>query len=163
MIKENERFPAGNFHEMSAEGPRQISTDEIFSGKKVVLFHVVGAFTPTCTVDHLPAYIDRQDEILAKGVDSIVCFSTNDAMVMQSWNEHVSAGRTHQVRVVSDGNGEVIRSLGLELDATGLGMGARGKRFAMIVDDGVVSHLFVEDNPAVATVSAADSIVQALS
>ena len=119
-----------------------------FSGKKVVLFHVVGAFTPTCTVDHLPAYIDRQDEILAKGVDSIVCFSTNDAMVMQSWNEHVSSGRTHQVRVVSDGNGEVIRALGLELDASSLGMGARGKRFAMIVDDGVVSRLFVEDNPA---------------
>ena len=162
MISEGEQFPSGNFYEMTDEGPKQVSTDEILNGKKVVLFHIVGAFTPTCTIDHLPAYISRQDEILGKGVDSIVCFSTNDAMVMKAWDDHVSQGQPHKVRVLSDGNGEVVRSLGMDLDAAGFGMGARGQRFAMIVDDGRISKVFVEEDPTVATVSSAEQVLAAL-
>jgi peroxiredoxin len=152
-------MPEGSFGLMSSDGPGSISTQELFSGKKVVLFAVPGAFTPTCSMQHLPGYVDNADAILAKGVDTIACMSVNDVFVMDAWGKDQKAG--DKVLMLADGNGTYSTALGLELDASGFGMGTRSQRFAIVVDDGVVSQLHVEA-PAEFKVSAAEAVLENL-
>ena len=130
----------------------------MFGGKKVVLFSVPGAFTPTCSVKHLPGFVDRVEEILGKGVDTIACMAVNDVFVMHAWGESANADK---IVMLADGNGEFTKSLGLELDASGFGMGERSQRFALIADDGVVSDLFIEA-PGEYRVSAAEHVLLSL-
>jgi|TARA_B110000503_G_scaffold56874_1_gene91041 peroxiredoxin len=140
-IKVGDKVPAGMFTIMGAEGPVGMSTADIFDGKKVVLFAVPGAFTPTCSMAHLPGFVVHVDEIKSKGVDTVACMSVNDVFVMNAWGQ--SANAEHLV-MLADGNADFTTALGLELDGSGFGMGKRSQRFAMIVDDGVVSLLNVD-------------------
>lgn len=158
-IQAGEKMPAGVFGVMTETGPGAISTDDLFAGKKVVLFSVPGAFTPTCSNNHLPGFVDHADAILAKGVDTIACTAVNDVFVMHAWGK--DRGVEDKVMMLADGNGEYVKSLGLELDATGFGMGLRGERFAIIVDDGVATHVAVEA-PGQFEVSSAEAIIDKL-
>jgi glutaredoxin/glutathione-dependent peroxiredoxin len=141
-IKVGDKMPEGVFKVMKADGPGAMSSKEIFEGKKVVLFSVPGAFTPTCSKEHLPGYIEHAGDLTAKGIDTIACMAVNDVFVMGAWGEKSGAG--DKVLLLADGNAEYANALGLELDASGFGMGTRGQRFALVVDDGVVSQLHVE-------------------
>lgn len=141
-IAVGDKVPAGKFTIMGENGPEPLTTDELFSGKKVVLFSVPGAFTPTCSMKHLPGYVDQAEALKAKGIDQVACIAVNDVFVMSAWGKSSSADG--KVLMLADGNGEYTQALGLELDATGFGMGKRGKRFSMIVDDGVVKQLNIE-------------------
>jgi peroxiredoxin len=156
MIKVGDTLPNATFTVMTAEGPKPRTTDDIFKGKKVVLFAVPGAFTPTCHKNHLPGFIAHADAIKAKGVDTIACIAVNDTFVMGAWGKH--AGAEGKVLMLADGNCAYTKALGLELDASGFGMGTRGQRFAIVVDNGVVSHLFVEA-PMEFKVSAAEHVL----
>lgn len=140
-IQVGDKIPAVTFKFMGKQGPENITTDEIFAGKKVVLFAVPGAFTPGCSITHLPGYVVSADKIKAKGVDTIACMAVNDAFVMGAWGASQNA---EELLMLADGNAEFTAALGLELDASGFGMGKRSKRFAMIVDNGVIAHLAVE-------------------
>ena len=141
-IKVGDKMPKGQFTRMGAKGPEPLSTDDLFKGKKVVLFSVPGAFTPTCSAKHLPGFVEQAEAIKAKGVDTIACMAVNDVFVMNAWGK---AGNAEgKVAMLADGNGEYARALGLELDASKFGMGQRGKRFSVIVDNGVVKQLNVE-------------------
>lgn len=155
-IKEGDKIPSVK---VKATDMTDISTDELFGGKKVVLFAVPGAFTPTCSNQHLPGFIDHADEIRAKGVDDIICMSVNDAFVMGAWGKERGAGE--KVRMIADGNGDLSKALGLDFDGSGIGFGLRCQRFAAIVEDGVVTKLAVEA-PAKFDVSSAESILAAL-
>lgn len=155
-IKEGDKIPSVT---IKATDMSDLTTDELFGGKKVVLFAVPGAFTPTCSNQHLPGYIEHADAIRSKGVDDIICMSVNDAFVMGAWAEDRSAG--DKVRLVADGNGDLTKALGLEMDGTGIGFGLRAQRFAAIVEDGVVTKLAVEE-PMKFEVSAAEAILEAL-
>ncbi len=141
-ISTGDRIPVATFKTMSADGPVEITSDALFSGRTVALFSVPGAFTPTCSAKHLPGFIDKADEIRAKGVDEIVCTAVNDAFVMGAWGKGAGAG--DKVTMLADGNVDFVRALGLELDGRGAGMGMRGQRFSMLVEDGVVTRLNVE-------------------
>ena len=152
-------MPEGHFDTVRNGDPGEIGTDELFAGKKVVLISVPGAFTPTCSMSHLPGFIRHADEILAAGVDTIACTAVNDVFVMNAWGKDQGVG--DKVLMLADGNGDYVKSLGLELDGRGFGMGIRGQRFAMIVDDGTVTHLAVEE-PAKFEVSKAEAILEAL-
>lgn len=145
-IKPGDRIPAATLKIMGEKGPQEITTAELFDGRKVVLFAVPGAFTPGCSNTHLPGYVVNADKIRAKGVDSIVCVAVNDAFVMDAWGKTQNA---ESILMVADGNAEFTRKLGLELDASGFGMGTRSKRYAMIVDDGVVKYLGVDSKEIV--------------
>ncbi len=158
-IQAGDKMPAGVFGVMTDTGPGAIATDDLFSGKKVVLFSVPGAFTPTCSNNHLPGFVDQADAILAKGVDTIACTAVNDVFVMDAWGK--DRGVADKVMMLADGNGDYVKALGLELDATGFGMGLRGERFAIIVDDGVATHVAVEA-PGQFEVSSAESILDNL-
>jgi len=158
-IQAGDKMPAGVFGIMTETGPGAISTDDLFSGKKVVLFSVPGAFTPTCSNNHLPGFVDHADEILAKGVDTIACTAVNDVFVMNAWGK--DRGVDDKVMMLADGNGDYVKALGLELDATGFGMGLRGERFAILVDDGVATHVAVEA-PGKFEVSSAEAILEKL-
>ena len=141
-IKVGDKMPKGQFTRMGAKGPEPLSTDDLFKGKKVVLFSVPGAFTPTCSAKHLPGFVEQAEALKDKGVDTIACMAVNDVFVMNAWGK---AGNAEgKVMMLADGNGEYARALGLELDATKFGMGQRGKRFSVIVDNGVVKQLNVE-------------------
>ena len=158
-IKAGDRMPSGTFGVMTDSGPGAMSTDELFSGKKVVLVSVPGAFTPTCSMNHLPGFVDHADEIKGKGVDTIACMAVNDVFVMDAWGKdrHVD----DKVLMLADGNGEYTRALGLEMDGSKFGLGLRGKRFAMVVEDGVAKHVAVEQ-PGKFEVSKAEAILEAL-
>ena len=149
-------MPSGVFGVMTDAGPGAVSTEDLFGGKKVVLFSVPGAFTPTCSMNHVPGFVDHADEILAKGVDTIACMAVNDIFVMDAWGKDRSVG--DKISMLADGNGEYAAALGLEMDATGFGMGMRGQRFAIIVDDGVAAHVAVEEAGKF-EVSSAESIL----
>jgi peroxiredoxin len=136
-----------------------LTTEALFAGKKVVLFAVPGAFTPTCSAKHLPGFIEKADEIRAKGVDEIICMSVNDAFVMKAWGEDRGAG--DKVRLIADGNGDLTKALGLEFDGSGIGFGLRSQRFAAIVENGVVKKLAV-DAGGKFEVSSAEAILAAL-
>jgi len=141
-ISVGDKMPAGEFAIMTSEGPGKISTDELFSGKRVVLFSVPGAFTPTCSQKHLPGYVQKADELQANGIDGIACMAVNDVFVMDAWGKDQGAG--DKVMMLADGNADYSKALGLELDASGFGMGTRGQRFSLIVNDGVVEQANVE-------------------
>ena len=158
-IQAGEKMPSGTFGVMTDSGPGSLSTDELFSGKKVVLFSVPGAFTPTCSLNHLPGFVDHADELLEKGVDTIACMAVNDVFVMHAWGKDRGVG--DKVLMLADGNGEYSTQLGLELDASGFGMGTRGQRFAIVVDNGVATHVAIEA-PGEFEVSKAESILAAL-
>ncbi|GAB4360613.1 MAG: peroxiredoxin [Immundisolibacter sp.] len=158
-IKVGDKIPSVTLTQMTAEGPKPISTDEVFAGKKVVLFAVPGAFTPVCSGQHLPGYVKLADQIKAKGVDQIVCVSVNDAFVMGAWGKDQQVG--DKVLLLADGNADFARAMGLELDATGMGIGIRSQRYALIADNGVVTHLAVEEGRNF-EVSKAESILAAL-
>ena len=157
-IQVGDKVPAVNFKTMAPEGPKEISSDEVFGGKKVVLFAVPGAFTPGCSMTHLPGFVVNADEIKSKGVDEIVCMAVNDAFVMGAWGE---AQNAENLLMLADGNAEFTQAMGLELDASGFGMGKRAQRFGMIVDDGVVTHLAIEA-PGEIKVSSAEAILELL-
>jgi len=142
-ISVGDNIPEATLMQMSAQGPVPVSTADLFSGKKVVLFAVPGAFTPTCSAQHLPGFIDNADAISAKGVDSIICMSVNDVFVMDAWGKDRDVG--DKVSMIADGNGELTKALGLGLDGSGFGLGQRSQRFSMIVDDGVVTNLNLEE------------------
>jgi peroxiredoxin len=134
--------PAGKFTIMGENGPEPLTSDDLFNGKKVVLFSVPGAFTPTCSMKHLPGYVDQAEALKGKGIDQVACLAVNDVFVMSAWGKSSSADG--KVLMLADGNGEYTRALGLELDASKFGMGQRSKRFSVIVDDGVVKALNIE-------------------
>ena len=157
-IQAGDKMPSGAFGVMTDSGPGAISTDDLFSGKKVVLVSVPGAFTPTCSMNHLPGFVDHADELLAKGVDTIACMAVNDVFVMDAWGKDQNAD---EILMLADGNGELTAALGLELDGTGFGMGMRGQRFALVVDDGTATHVAVEAAGQF-EVSKAESILEAL-
>lgn len=141
-IKEGDKLPDATFMHMTADGPAPITTSELFSGKKVALFAVPGAFTPTCSAQHLPSYVTHHDALKAKGIDTIACVAVNDAFVMGAWGEDRNVG--DKVLMLADGNAEFSKAIGLELDASGFGLGIRCQRYSMIVDDGVVTKLNTE-------------------
>lgn len=141
-ISTGDTIPATTFKRMTDEGPVDVGSETLFGGRTVALFSVPGAFTPTCSAKHLPGFIDKADEIRAKGVDEIVCTAVNDAFVMGAWGQ--SAGADGKVSMLADGNGDFVKAIGLTMDATGAGLGMRGQRFSMIVKDGVVTTLNVE-------------------
>jgi peroxiredoxin len=157
-IKTGDKIPSCTLKTMGEKGPVDIATDDIFGGKKVVLFAVPGAFTPGCSITHLPGYVVNADKIKAKGVDTIVCMAVNDAFVMGAWGQ---AQNADELLMLADGNGELTAKLGLELDGSGFGLGTRSQRFAMIVEDGTVTHLNVETGPGV-DVSSADTMIALL-
>ncbi len=158
-IKAGDKMPQGTFTRMTSDGPKKITTDELFNGKTVVLFSVPGAFTPTCDAKHLPGFIEHADEIKKKGVDTIACTAVNDVFVMNAWGKLAGVG--DKILMLADGNAEYAKALGLELDATGYGMGLRGQRFAVIVKNGVATHLNVEA-PGEFKVSAAEFVMKQL-
>ena len=145
-VKVGDKIPSATLTRMTSDGPAPITTDEIFDGKKVVLFAVPGAFTPTCSAKHLPGFVQHADDIQSKGADTIVCMSVNDVFVMDAWGKDQSVG--DKVMMVADGNAEFTKALGLELDASGFGMGTRSQRFSLIADDGVIKELNVEEGGA---------------
>jgi len=159
MIKVGDKSPSATLMQMKDGGPKPVTTDQLFAGKKVALFALPGAFTPTCSAKHLPGFIQNSDALKEKGIDAIACVSVNDAFVMGAWGEQQKAG--DKVMMLADGNGDFIRALGLELDATKFGMGKRSQRFSMVVDNGVVTQLNVEQ-PGAFEVSSADHMVALL-
>jgi peroxiredoxin len=155
-IKAGDKMPSGTFKTKTKDGIQDLTTDQLFKGKTVVLFSVPGAFTPTCDAKHLPGYVQQAGAIKAKGVDTIACMAVNDVFVMDAWGKHSNVG--DKVVMLADGNGDYARALGLELDARGFGMGTRGQRFAIIVDDGVATAVNVEA-PGQFKVSAAEHLL----
>jgi peroxiredoxin len=158
-IKVGDKLPAGTLTHMSKDGPQKLSADQLFAGKTVVLFSVPGAFTPTCDAKHLPGFVQHADAIKARGVDTVACIAVNDVFVMNAWGK--ASNVTDKVLMLADGNGDYTKSLGLEMDATGFGMGLRGKRFALVAKNGVVTHLFVE-GPGEFKVSSAEHVLSQL-
>ncbi|MCY4427204.1 MAG: peroxiredoxin [Halieaceae bacterium] len=154
-IQTGDRIPACNLKTMGEKGPQDISTEQIFSGKKVLLFAVPGAFTPGCSMTHLPGYVVNADKIKAAGVDTIVCMAVNDAFVMGAWGDAQNAS---ELLMLADGNAEFTAALGLELDGSGFGLGTRSQRFALIADDGIVTHLNVEPGAGI-DVSSAETMM----
>lgn len=142
-IKVGDTLPDVTFMTMTADGPSPVSTSEVFGGKRVALFAVPGAFTPTCSAKHLPGFIEKAAELKAKGIDRIACTSVNDVFVMGAWGSDQGAGE--EVMMLADGNGDFADAVGLVLDGSKFGMGKRSQRYAMVVNDGKVEHLFVEE------------------
>ncbi len=158
-IKVGDTIPSMKLMTPTADGPKEIGTDEIFKGKKVVMFAVPGAFTPTCSAKHLPGFVQDADAIHAKGVDTIVCLAVNDVFVLGAWAKDQGAG--DKVLMLADGSGAFTKALGLELDLVARGLGVRSQRFALVADDGKVTHLAVEA-PGGFDVSRAEAILAAL-
>ena len=159
MLKVGDKIPSAKLMQMTKDGPRPITTDELFNGKKVVLFALPGAFTPTCSAKHVPGFVQQADSIKAKGVDTIACVSVNDAFVMSAWGKDQNAG--DKVLMLADGNGEFTDKMGLGFDASGFGMGKRSQRYAMVVDNGTIKALNVE-KPGAFEVSSAEAVMKAL-
>ena len=158
-IKVGDKIPEKTLAHMTKDGPAPISTSDIFKGKKVVLFALPGAFTPTCSAKHLPGFVEKADQLKAKGVDTIACLSVNDPFVMGAWGKDQKVGE--KVLMLADGSAELTKAMGLELDLTPRGFGVRSDRYAMIVEDGVVKALNREQ-PGAFEVSSADAILKAL-
>ncbi len=155
-IRVGDRAPAGKFKIMGESGPQDFTTAQLFDGKRVVLFSVPGAFTPTCSAKHLPGFLEHAAALHAKGIDTIACMAVNDVFVMNAWGKSANVGA--QMLMLADGNGEYARALGLELDARGFGLGMRGQRFALVVDNGVATQVLVE-GPGEFKVSAAEHVL----
>jgi peroxiredoxin len=159
-IQVGDRLPAVNLKQLTADGIKDVPITELTRGKKVVLFAVPGAFTPTCSEKHLPGFVEQADAIKAKGVDEILCVAVNDPFVLSAWEK--ARNVNGKVKILSDGNAEFTRAIGLDLDASGFGLGTRSKRYAMVVEDGVVKSLMVEDVPTQAEKSSASALLAAL-
>jgi glutaredoxin/glutathione-dependent peroxiredoxin len=158
-IQVGDKIPAcSTLRVMGEKGPKPVTTNELFDGKKVVLFAVPGAFTPGCSLTHLPGFVVKADDIKAKGVDSIICVAVNDAFVMDAWGKSQNA---EHLIMLADGSGEFAKAMGLDLDLMDKGMGVRFKRMAMVVDNGTVSHLAIEP-PGGIVVSSAEAILKVL-
>ena len=157
-IQVGDSIPEATMKVLGDKGPEDITTSDIFAGKKVVLFAVPGAFTPTCSLGHLPSYVVNADKIKAKGVDSVVCISVNDAFVMDAWGKDKNA---EELLMVGDGNGEFTKAMGLELDGSGFGLGTRSIRYSLIAEDGKITTLNLEQGGAY-EVSSAEAILDAL-
>ena len=153
------KIPAVKVKVVRPDGAKEANTAELFAGKKAVLFAVPGAFTPLCSAQHLPGFVGKADEIRKKGVDEIFCLSVNDGWVMDAWGK--DRGALGKVTLIADGSGEFTKAVGLELDATGAGLGVRSQRYAAIVDDGVVKHIAVE-KPMKFEVSSAEAVLKQL-
>jgi len=158
-IKAGDHMPEGKFKTMGEKGPQDLTTAELFDGKRVVLFSVPGAFTPTCSAKHLPGYVEFAEKLRAKGVDTIACMAVNDVFVMNAWGK--ASNVAGKVLMLADGNGDYARSLGLEMDGRGFGMGMRGQRFAIVVDKGVAKQVDIEA-PGQFKVSAAEAVLAQL-
>jgi peroxiredoxin len=158
-IKVGDKLPKATLVKATPDGPQPLDSEDFFSGRRVALFSVPGAFTPTCSARHLPGFVDKADEMRAKGVDEVACVAVNDAFVMQAWGE--SAGAAGKVTMLADGNGDFARSLGLTMDGSKFGLGERGSRWSAIVDDGIVEQLNVEE-PGAFNVSSADYMMERL-
>ena len=158
-LKVGDNVPSATLMQMKDGGPKPVKTDELFAGKKVVLFALPGAFTPTCSAKHLPGFIQNADALKKKGVDAIACLSVNDAFVMGAWGDQQKAG--DKVMMLADGNGDFTRAVGLELDGSRFGMGKRSQRYAMVVENGVVKTLNVEEGGAF-SVSSAEHLLSQL-
>ena len=158
-IQTGDKLPDATFVKVTENGPEQVNTADYFKGRKVALFSVPGAFTPTCSAKHLPGFVDKAEDLKAKGVDEIVCTAVNDAFVMGAWSKNANAGEA--VTMLADGNGAFADAVGLTMDGTAFGMGKRGQRFSMIVNDGVVEQLNVEA-PGEFKVSSADHMLEQL-
>jgi peroxiredoxin len=159
-IKVGDKLPEGKFTIMGEGGPKSISTGEVFGGKRVVLFAVPGAFTPTCSEQHLPGFVGQADAIKAKGVDTVACTAVNDVFVLTAWSKARDA--QDDVVMLADGSADFAKALGLEIDLSGFGLGIRSKRYAMIVEDGAVSYIAVEDSPPEHKNATAEKILAAL-
>lgn len=159
-IAVGQKLPDATFKTMTADGAKNLTTADVFAGKKVVLFGVPGAFTPTCSNNHLPGYLENHDAILARGVDTIAVVAVNDHHVMKAWARFT--GGEDKLLFLADGNGDFIKAVGLDLNMSGGGMGLRSKRFSMIVDDGTVTVLNIEDSPGQAVESGAAKILEQL-
>ncbi len=155
-IKVGDKIREATLAVMGEKGPQQVASGELFKGKTVALFAVPGAFTPTCSAKHLPGFVERADDFKAKGVDQIVCLSVNDAFVMNAWGKDQNVGS--KIAMVADGNAELTKKLGLEMDGSKFGMGARSQRYSMLVKDGVVEKLNVED-PGAFSASSAETLL----
>ncbi len=158
-IKVGDKLPSATLVKVTENGPDQVSTDDFFAGRKVALFAVPGAFTPTCSAKHMPGYIDNAEALKTKGVDEIACVSVNDAFVMDAWGKASNAG--DKVTLLADGNGQFAKELGLEMDGSKFGMGTRSQRYSMVVNDGVVESLNVEA-PGEFKVSSAEHLLDTL-
>jgi|TARA_B100001094_G_scaffold19959_1_gene16988 peroxiredoxin len=159
-IKEGDKLPEVTLHHMTENGPTPITTSELFGGKKSVLFAVPGAFTPGCSMQHLPGFVSNSDEILSKGVDQIVCLSVNDSFVMDAWGKDKGTG--DKILMLGDGNGDFTEATGLTMDGSGFGLGSRSLRYSMIVDDNSVTKLNLESNPGEIAESSAENILEQL-
>jgi len=155
-IKAGDRMPSGTLKTMTKEGPKDVSTEELFKGKKVVLFSVPGAFTPTCDAKHLPGFVQLAEQLKAKGVDTLACMAVNDVFVMNAWGKASNVG--DKILMLADGNGDYTKALGLELDGTKFGMGTRGQRFSVLVQDGVAKQVNIEA-PGQFKVSSAEHVL----
>jgi len=158
-LQVGDKVPSVTLYEMGDGGPAAVNTDEFFAGRKVVLFALPGAFTPTCSAQHVPGFVNNADEIKAKGVDAIACLATNDAFVMGAWGKDQGAG--DKVQMLADGSGDFTRAAGFEFDLSERGLGVRSKRYAMVVEDGKITTLNMEDGGGL-TISSAESILEAL-
>jgi peroxiredoxin len=158
-IQVGDKVPAATLKTMTKEGPKDVTTDELFKGKKVVIFGLPGAFTPTCSAKHVPGYVQNAEALRAKGVDAVACVSVNDVFVMGAWGKDQKA--EDKVTMLADGNGDFAKAIGLVMDGSKFGMGSRSQRYAMVVDDGVVKTLSVEA-PGAFEVSSAEAILKTL-
>ena len=159
-IKSGDKIPSATLMHLTDAGPTPITTEELFSGKTIALFAVPGAFTPTCSNQHLPGFIEKAEQLRAKKVDTIICLSVNDAFVMGAWGKQQNA--MGKVMMVADGNGELTKEMGLSMDGSGFGMGLRSLRYSMIVRDGVVDTLNLEGNPGQAVDSGVENLLSQL-
>lgn len=159
-IKVGDKLPNATFRVMTADGPKPKTTDELFKGKKVALFAVPGAFTPTCSNLHMPSFLNNAAAIKAKGVDTIAVTGVNDIFVLEAWKK--STGADGKVEFLSDGNGDFAKAIGMTFDGSAAGLGVRSKRYSMLVDDGVVKTLNVEDAPGQCSVSGGDALLKQL-
>ena len=159
-IQVGDKVPSATLYHMTGDGPAAVTTDELFSGKKVVLFALPGAFTPTCSAKHVPSYLQNAGALRDKGVDSIACLSVNDVFVMDAWGKE--QGSEGQILMLADGSGEFTKAAGMELDLTERGLGVRSHRYAMVVEDGVVKALHLEENPGELANSSAEAMLAEL-
>ncbi len=159
-IAVGERLPDATFKVRTPDGLKDMTTKDIFGGKRVVLFAVPGAFTPTCHAKHLPSYLEHHEALRAKGIDTVACVSVNDAFVLDAWGKAGGAG--DRIMMLADGNATFTKAIGMDFDGSGFGLGTRSKRYAMLVEDGVVRSVSVEEAPGMMEVSGADRILAAL-
>lgn len=159
-IKVGDKLPEATFTVMDGGSAKQVTTDEVFAGKKAALFGVPGAFTPTCSEQHLPGFIGHSDDLKAKGIDLVACTSVNDVFVLSAWSKQ--RGADDVITMLADGNGSFAKALGLDIDLSPFGLGTRSKRYAMVVEDGVVQYIAVEDSPPEHNKATAENLLAAL-